>query len=390
MSKSGSWFGNLIRSIRAEPVEGIRIQKGLDAAITDPKHVDALLPHDPEEEKRWNRQYKENLGGVHIWVDARFEANVCPREKIENFEILGHLGRGAFGHVYAVKYRVDHRLYALKVLSKAHVFQRSFVPWAISEKKMLNAVENKFIVKLHFAFKDRKNLYMVMDLASRGDLNRLRETSLPEMTVKLIIAQIILGTEYLHACKIVHRDLKPDNIFIFEDCFIKIGDLGLAKRLKGRTYSLAGTIGYMAPEVIGTAGYGIEVDWWSIGIILYKLVYLKHPFPKQGGTPKQRLAAITGTKLAFPEVIYPGSSVNDLLRGMLTLSPRFRLGYLKGGSDDIKDHEWFRNISFCEVARKAVRVELDLTPLMPVPSEVYEFLPTEKDDDILPHRFLEF
>lgn len=72
---------------------------------------------------------------------------------------------------------------------------------------------------------------------------------------------------------IVHRDLKPENLLYAskdETAIIKVSDFGLARYVQNELASTAvGTPGYVAPEIIAGAGYGKEVDYWSIGVILY-------------------------------------------------------------------------------------------------------------------------
>lgn len=81
---------------------------------------------------------------------------------------------------------------------------------------------------------------------------------------------------------IVHRDLKPENILLStegDDAIVKISDFGLAKVVSNEVMVTAcGTLSYMAPEVLVGTGYNNEVDFWSIGIILYVLLCGYPPF----------------------------------------------------------------------------------------------------------------
>jgi cGMP-dependent protein kinase len=84
--------------------------------------------------------------------------------------------------------------------------------------------------------------------------------------------------EHLHERKIAHRDIKPENIMIGEDGYPVLIDFGTAKVITGRTYTSLGTPHYMAPEVIMGKGYTTNADFWSMGIIMYEMLFRKFPF----------------------------------------------------------------------------------------------------------------
>ena len=85
---------------------------------------------------------------------------------------------------------------------------------------------------------------------------------------------------------VVHRDLKPENILVKKDPSMQdikqifISDFGLSKTLRPGELIMqqVGTPAYVAPEVISSKGYGLEVDMWSAGVIFYQLVCRSTPF----------------------------------------------------------------------------------------------------------------
>jgi serine/threonine protein kinase len=97
-----------------------------------------------------------------------------------------------------------------------------------------------------------------------------------------IFNQTLRGVELIHRKKIVHRDLKLENIFVRKSeknsWTCKIGDFGLARFLEMEANSNCGTQNYMAPEILESVPYGQEVDIWSLGVLLFYLIFGEFPF----------------------------------------------------------------------------------------------------------------
>lgn len=98
--------------------------------------------------------------------------------------------------------------------------------------------------------------------------------------MKFYAVQLIDAVRHLHKNGIAHRDLKLENILINKEGYLKIIDFGISKKFeKGHsTKTICGTVEYMAPEITKKKGYGMAVDWWAVGIILYQLAFGANPF----------------------------------------------------------------------------------------------------------------
>lgn len=103
---------------------------------------------------------------------------------------------------------------------------------------------------------------------------------LSEKMIYSIFLQICKGIKHIHDKKIIHRDIKPDNIFMFNDGLIKIGDFGVSKIINETIQlntTLAGSPYYIAPEVF-MRKYNSKADIWSMGVTMYELCTFTVPF----------------------------------------------------------------------------------------------------------------
>lgn len=80
------------------------------------------------------------------------------------------IGRGGFGKVWKVEQRKQKRFFALKEMSKARIISKRSVNSVMNEKRFLSELSHPFLVNMHYAFEDKENLYLVIDLMSGGDL----------------------------------------------------------------------------------------------------------------------------------------------------------------------------------------------------------------------------
>lgn len=206
--------------------------------------------------------------------------------KIGKYTCLARLGHGAYGIVYrASSDDQPDQLFALKVQKAQNSSQIGDILKEINQHR---SVSHPNLVQYFEALRgvrnkdgeERKVLCMVLEYVNGASLETIlmdRPSLPPELKAKWSY-QLISGIEYLHSLNKVHRDLKPANLLISRDSEdLKIGDFGLARDLDvdGQASTICGTPLYMAPEIQPGRGfrlYGPEVDIWSIGMILLRLV----------------------------------------------------------------------------------------------------------------------
>lgn len=140
------------------------------------------------------------------------------------------------------------------------------------------------ILELYTFFEDVNYVYLVLELAEKGELHRyLRDHKkvVSEVEAATILKQVVDGLLYLHSHRIVHRDISLSNLLLTKDMKVKIADFGLATldHPGGEKHmTLCGTPNYISPEVASRSSHGLAVDVWGLGCLLYTLLVGRPPF----------------------------------------------------------------------------------------------------------------
>ncbi|KAF8987238.1 kinase-like domain-containing protein [Cyathus striatus] len=265
-----------------------------------------------------------------------------------HFELLKCIGQGAFGKVRVVQHKQTRDLYALKYISKPKCVKMKAVSNVIQERRLLEEIDHPFIVNLRYAFQDDENCFFVLDLMLGGDLRfhveRLR--SLPEGTVRFWIAQLSTALAYLHDAGIMHRDIKPDNILLDARGNAHLTDFNIAVHFSERKLTgVAGSMAYMAPEILAKRGYTCHVDWWSLGVCAYELMFGRRPF--RGRSNNDLTYSIMKDQVKWPEGAEEKCSRHGMvfIRGLLERDTSKRIGCKPNGEgfQELRRNPWFEN-----------------------------------------------
>jgi len=269
---------------------------------------------------------------------------------LDDFDMLEILGTGTFGKVRLCKHKQTKKYFCIKILNKARILRLKQAEHIKNEKNVLNSVSHPFIVKLYSTFKDKVNLYLLMEFIPGGELfNYIRRAGrLPDRVSKLYAAEIVLAIEHLHKHNILYRDLKPENLLLDESGHIKLTDFGFSKYVPHRTFSMCGTPEYIAPEIILSKGHDKAVDWWSLGILIYEMLAGYPPFNDEPN--KTIFEKILSERVDIPDYFNP--QAKDLIDRLLVVDSSKRLGCMKGEVDDIKGHPWFSGINWIELIHR--------------------------------------
>ncbi|PRP75823.1 hypothetical protein PROFUN_08817 [Planoprotostelium fungivorum] len=308
----------------------------------------------------------------------RTKSKLTDKPRLDDFEIIRPISRGAFGKVFLAMKKKTGDYYAIKVLNKDDLRKKNQIEHIRAERDILAHTQSQFLVKFYYSFQTRQNLYMVMEYLSGGDLySLLKACGCFEETMALIyIAEVVVALEYLHSNKIIHRDIKPDNLLLGHDGHIKLSDFGLSKynlydsymsdeiydpltiHLEPTTisptdsprkainpvnkrYSFVGTPDYLAPEVILGTHHDYAVDWWALGAVFYEFLMGIPPFNDE--TPALVFENILNRTI--PPIAEDISAPTvDIINRFLTVNLDERLG--SRGAIEVKSHACFNGIDW--------------------------------------------
>ncbi|KXS13818.1 kinase-like protein [Gonapodya prolifera JEL478] len=360
---------------------------------------------------------EQKAGMRKEWAEGERGRLRARREKISasDFETLKIIGHGAFGMVKLVREKTTGTPYAMKMLRKRDMLVRRQEMHVRAERDLLADVagSSEWIVRLVYAFQDDEFLYFVMEFMAGGDLLGLliRKDIFEEEFARYYAAEMVLCIEeaHRHGWVVCHRDVKPDNFLFDSQGHIRLSDFGLAtdfhwahdstyyddlrqatitsvtssataagagsggvlvwrqRHRKQVAYSVVGTQNYTAPEVLKGVGYGKGCDWWSLGVIVFEMLFGYPPFcSKSRQNTKVKIINWRQT-LRFPSKPAVSVAAVDLISS-LCCDKEDRLGcnlaQARSGnrlpnvtpeqfSDarQIKEHPWFAGIDWAAMEK---------------------------------------
>ena len=284
------------------------------------------------------RRQNENLTEQYVFItngDFKEKINFDEKYAYQNFTKViedifpKQLGSGSFGRVYLVSHNDSKKLFALKVIDKRKLMiSYGKLDIIYNEINIHSKLSHENIIKLYNIHEDNESINIIMEYAEKGNLFQLiskEKSGLDESKAFDYFIQVVNAVYYLHNNNIIHSDIKPENILIGNDNKIKLCDFGWAKELTLENRStFCGTVEYMAPEIVGSENYDYSVDIWSLGILLYELLFGHSPF--KANNTKNIILNIKTHELTYDDKNKKiSNSCKDLIKKLLDSNPQKRL-----------------------------------------------------------------
>ncbi|KAK8916831.1 Phototropin-2 [Platanthera zijinensis] len=361
-------------------------QKGTDLVKSTAKDIDEaarelpdanLKPDDLWEdysEPVFPKPHKKNNSS---WEEIQKITRKGEQIGLQHFRPIKPLGYGDTGSVHLVELIGTGQLYAMKSMDKSVMLDRNKVHRAKMERKIISLLDHPFLPTLYSSFQTTTHVCLITDFFPGGELFTLLDKqpmkNFKEEDARFYAADVVVGLEYLHCVGIIYRDLKPENILLQKDGHIALADFDLSfftscrpqvmrysipvKKRKSAVHSIpliiaepkshsnsfVGTEEYIAPEIIRGASQSSAIDWWTLGILLFEMLYGRTPF--RGKNRQKTFANILQKELSFPSGIPVSFEAREMISGLLQKDPSARLGSNRG-AHEIKQHPFFRGIKW--------------------------------------------
>ncbi|KZO92445.1 kinase-like protein [Calocera viscosa TUFC12733] len=290
---------------------------------------------------------------------------------------LGRLAKGTYGAVDMVRCRWDNRIYARKILSKIFVHRAKEQCFPLTERvihSIASTSRTPWAPHLIAAYQTPLDLYMVTEYVEGGTLADLLEYAqggIAEAEVRWWLPQAVAAIGWLHEQGFAHRDIKPANFLITPTSHLQLTDFGSAAQLlpastegvqlvpRDVCTQLCGTVDYISPEMLEFdegkneadevdesfegEGYARETDWWSLGVMVYEMVYGVVPF--FADSMEDTLKRITNHRrtLQLYDEIEISIGLKDLIKGLLVQAGS-RLG--RRGLHEVRGHSYFKDVTW--------------------------------------------
>lgn len=239
-------------------------------------------------------------GSEVIQVMTHFISKLPNRKLLDDYETMSVIGNTPIARVLKVRNLLTGQIYMCKEVSLA-LADQYIVSLVETEITMMRTLCHESVVPLvdHFYDAECVTAYIITEYFTHGDvgslLNRyaIRNEPIPEDIIWGIAYEALRALEYIHSPdkaefegkRVAHRKIQPSSFLLSRDGHVRLYDFGLSKIINGPAiFVSAGTLGYMAPEVLRlqgtvwgpeTAGYNELCDIWSLGAVLYELLTLK-------------------------------------------------------------------------------------------------------------------
>ncbi|EQC28247.1 CAMK protein kinase [Saprolegnia diclina VS20] len=240
------------------------------------------------------------------------------------------LGSGAHSVVRVGWHHQQLKQVAVKCIAKAKLLRHEQTS-LLQEVAILRQLRHPNIVPLLDFVEEVDMYYIVTPLCTGGELfqDLVKRTQYTEDDARHVLLKLAHAVAYIHAQNIMHRDIKPENVLLFSSApgaEIMLADFGFARMSLGNHLGTAcGTPEYIAPEVVKGIKYGIAVDCWSLGVLLFILLSGQPPFPGHNHADILARVAVGAYSMDAAPWVQVSNAAKALVRRLLTVDPSQRL-----------------------------------------------------------------
>jgi hypothetical protein len=268
----------------------------------------------------------------------------------DDFEPLVRIGYENFGRVYLAQKKSCRTFYVMKIVSKLQMIYLN----KITEAEYQEEVESirayagsPFLVRLKYGFETKESVYYVFEYSKGQDLltHLLFRHRFGEEQTKFYVASLAFAIGFLHNKQTFCPNLRLKDVYLDENGFIKLNDFRLCK-YKYKSQNAIDSF-FLAsdqdpPEHAGVTNNSRMGDWWSLGILAYKMFFGKPPFSSSSIDESNEETK----KLRFPEGVSLSERAQDFITSLLKARPEDRLGY-SSDSLSVLSHPWFSGLDLC-------------------------------------------
>lgn len=291
--------------------------------------------------KRGSSKSRTNgLKNGHSFHNIEDLSDSYPSEVTDRYHIRQIIGDGNFAVVRLSYNKETRKEYAVKIIDKAKCRGKEHM--IESEIAILSSVSHPHIIQLEEVFDFETEKYLIMEYVQGGDLFDAiaADIKYSEPVARDMVMDLANALQYLHDRMVCHRDIKPENLLVIEKQntkSLKLADFGLAVTVREPLFTVCGTPTYVAPEILAETGYGVKVDIWAIGVILYILLCGYPPFSSRSNNQEELFDQILSGLFEFnsPDwdpISYPAK---ELISWSLVVDPLQRYS-----AKEILSHPW--------------------------------------------------
>ena len=275
--------------------------------------------------------FPEDSSGLEI--KSKWPSGISPENILLHYEFDRIVGQGYTGKVRLASFKDDQSMsFAVKSISKLQGDDKEG-KYFHAEANVLKELDHPNIIQLFECFQDQKNYHLVLEICEGNDLVKLveKKKGLPESLIKKFFYQAVSAVNYLQNIGVCHRDIKLDNFLLSDQdenvANLKLIDFGFTAVYRGKQLtSLVGTPWYVAPEILDKSKpYTYMCDNWSLGIVLYMMIFARPPF--MGRNHAELYSQIANKQIDFSEPQFQKvpQELLKLLKGLLNKDPSKRM-----------------------------------------------------------------